>query len=177
MTKTEAAIPENVLTWARLAGWNEQEIMSTTIEERLVRFTAIVLNESRAECIDVVARNGGSVEIEHAIRNLAKWGAYPRQTTPVSCQLYGHIVGCAECNNPAETELRDQIADQRAFVDTLTTANEGLRAEIQALDDENGKLREVVQDALNALVRIDASQGYPNNAKVIVRLRAALEAK
>lgn len=106
----DRSMPENVLVWARLAGWNEQEIMSTTIEERLVRFTAIVLSEARAECIDVVTRNGGSVEIEHAIRNLAKWGTYPRQTTPVSCQLYGHIVGCAECNNPPQ---REPLTDER----------------------------------------------------------------
>ena len=39
------------------------------------------------------------------------------------------------------------------------------------------ELREVARDALNALVRIDAIQGYPNNAKVIVRLRAVLKAK
>lgn len=70
----DRSIPENVLVWARLAGFNELEIFSTTIEERLVRFTKIVISAARDECIDVVARNGGSVEIEHAIRNLAKWG-------------------------------------------------------------------------------------------------------
>ena len=68
------SIPENILTWSRMAGFNELEIFSTTIEERLVRFTEIVIGAARDECIDVVARNGGSVEIERAIRNLRSYG-------------------------------------------------------------------------------------------------------
>jgi hypothetical protein len=63
---------EEIIRMAREAGWTEYSLLHPVEVQRIECFAALVAAAEREACIDIVAMNGGSVEIEAAIRARGK---------------------------------------------------------------------------------------------------------